>query len=971
MKHRVLKLREAHKVGSPSFCSILWDLKGEHIITASACEAAIAIQDALILSNPPKILRHHRDGITALSISPNSTCLASGSYDHSVKLYKFPSGDFDTNITRFTLPLRALAFNEKGTMLAAAGDDEGIKLINTIDGTIARVLKGHKESVTGIAFDPKSEYLASIDSYGTVIIWELQSGNILHNLKGVAPNTGSDVSIVNVIGWSPDGDFLAVPGLKNDVVMYDRDTAEKIFSLRGDHVKHVCYLSWSPNGKYLATAGLDRQVLIWDVDRKQDIDRQKFEDRVCCMAWKPIGNALAVIDDMGKYGVWDSVVPSSMKSPTEDIPSSRKNSNGLVFFDDEELELDEEEEELGTGLSDYGEDDNGESGSVNRKRSRKQSVYDEEYDNDEPKPESRKKANFAQQENSRKLDNNIKNAISSAKSKMQEAFQPGSTPVQTLKKRFLCYNMLGSITTLEREGYSHIEIDFHDTSRGSRVPAMTDYFGFTMASLNENGSVFANPCKGEKNMSTLMYRPFSSCASNSEWSMRFEGEEVKVVALGTSWVAAITNLNFLRIFSEGGLQKHILSLDGPVVTASGFKDELAIVTHVSDCLPSDEQMLEFRLFNVSKGTQSSRGRLPITPGSHLTWFGFSEGQLSSYDSKGMLRLFSSQFGGSWLPLFSASKVKKPGEQYWVVGLNASKLFCIVCKSPDLFPQVMPKPVLTLLDLSFPLASSDLGADAQENEFMLNNLHLSQIHKRLEEMSGAGLDGRSLDDEAFNLEVAQDRCILRLIASCCNSDKLTRATELVKLLSLEKSMKGAIQLVTALKLPNLAERFSSIVEERLRQTKETSHPPLPKPSYNEPITTNVAISRTVAPTTPVEISEPVLPSSSVKLTSPLFKKKPVEVSEAVLPSPSVKLSAPLFKKKTKAPEASGLHQTTNGKTNSTATDGFKNNLDLRKPPSENTASSFLMKPSSDQEKPKQTVETNPKPSRNPFKKASFK
>lgn len=36
--------------------------------------------------------------------------------------------------------------------------------------------------------------------------------------------------------------------------------------------------------------------------------------------------------------------------------------------------------------------------------------------------------------------------------------------------------------------------------------------------------------------------------------MRFEGEEVKVVALGASWVAAVTSLNFLRIFTEGGLQ---------------------------------------------------------------------------------------------------------------------------------------------------------------------------------------------------------------------------------------------------------------------------------------------------------------------------------------------------------------------------------------------------------------------------------
>ncbi|KAK1386870.1 hypothetical protein POM88_015048 [Heracleum sosnowskyi] len=159
-------------------------------------------------------------------------------------------------------------------------------------------------------------------------------------------------------------------------------------------------------------------------------------------------------------------------------------------------------------------------------------------------------------------------------------------------------------------------------------------------------------------------------------------------------------------------------------------------------------------------------------------------------------------GGSWLPLFSASKLKKSEENYWVAGLNMSKLFCIVCKSPDSFPQVIPKPVLTLLDLSCPLASSDLGADNLENEFICNNVQLCQIQSRIDEMLASGQDTSSLDDEAFSVEAVQDRCILRLIASCCN-DKLVRATELVKLLSLEKSVRGAIKLVTALKLPNLA------------------------------------------------------------------------------------------------------------------------------------------------------------------------
>ncbi|KAF5445352.1 hypothetical protein F2P56_034406 [Juglans regia] len=106
---------------------------------------------------------------------------------------------------------------------------------------------------------------------------------------------------MNAVSWSPDGETLAVPGLRNDLVMYDRDTAEKLFSLTGDHIQPICFFSWSPNGKYLATSGLDRQVLIWYVARKQDIDRHKFDDNIYCMAWKPIGNALAII-------LWESMV---------------------------------------------------------------------------------------------------------------------------------------------------------------------------------------------------------------------------------------------------------------------------------------------------------------------------------------------------------------------------------------------------------------------------------------------------------------------------------------------------------------------------------------------------------------------------------------------------------------------------------------------------------------------------------------
>ncbi|XP_051117098.1 protein ENHANCER OF LHP1 1 isoform X2 [Andrographis paniculata] len=879
MKIRTMKLLEAHKSaddGRGAMCSIAWSARGDHLVTASSADNSICIHDVSSPSNKPKCLRNHREGVTALALSPNSTCLASGSMDHSVKLYKFPGGEFESNITRFTLPIRAVAFNKSGAILAAGGDDEDIKLVNTIDGTIARVLKGHKGPVTSLAFDPKGEYLASLDSEGTIIYWELFSGSTLHVLKAVAPDNGVDVLLLNILAWSPDAEMLAAPGRKNDVVLYDRDTAEKLFSLRGDHSQPVCFLSWSPNGKYMATSGTDKQILIWDVQKKQDIERQKFSECISCMAWKPHGNAIAIIDVMGKYGVWDSAVPLTMKSPTEDIPGLQsKNSNGVLLFDEEG------EPSASGNFSDLNEDSYGEFESSGRKRLRKRAKYDEEWEEDigdelenVPKVEHRKKASNGHKDNTNGKSGS-RNVMVAAGIKMQEAFQPGSTPAQPGKRHFMCYNMLGSITTMEHDGYSHIEIDFHDTSTGPRVPAMTDHYGFTMASLNEVGSVFANPCKGEKSMSTLMYRPFSSWANNSEWSMRFEGEEVRAVALGSAWVAAVTSLNFLRIFTQGGLQRHILSLDGPVVTATGYKDELAVITHISPPLPSDEQMLEFRVFNVLHGAQTFRGKVPLTPGSCLTWFGFSEeGQLSSYDSKGVLRIFSNQYGGSWLPLFSSSKLQKQ-ENYWIVGLNSSKLFCVVCKSPETFPQSAPKPVLTLLDLSFPLASSDLGADSLENEFIMLNMHLSQIQRSMEERAASGLDTASLDDEAFNLEASLDRCILRLIASCCNGDKLVRATELVKLLSLEKSVRGAIKLVTALKLPNLAEHFNTILEEKLLK-ENRGDAMLPSSSKSN------------------------IPVKSEKLTSP---PKTKERSESTKPPSSIQTTANAFMTRKRDPEGS--------------------------------------------------------------------
>lgn len=56
-----------------------------------------------------------------------------------MQIYSFPDGDFKDVATRFTLPAQAVAYSPSGSTLAAAGDDEGIKLINAADRKVCRI----------------------------------------------------------------------------------------------------------------------------------------------------------------------------------------------------------------------------------------------------------------------------------------------------------------------------------------------------------------------------------------------------------------------------------------------------------------------------------------------------------------------------------------------------------------------------------------------------------------------------------------------------------------------------------------------------------------------------------------------------------------------------------------------------------------------------------------------------------------
>ena len=80
--------------------------------------------------------------------------------------------------------VHSLVFSPDGKMLASGSWDHTIKLWDVVSGAELRTLKGHSDRVTSVAFSPDGKMLASGSWDHTIKLWDVVSGAELRTLKG-------------------------------------------------------------------------------------------------------------------------------------------------------------------------------------------------------------------------------------------------------------------------------------------------------------------------------------------------------------------------------------------------------------------------------------------------------------------------------------------------------------------------------------------------------------------------------------------------------------------------------------------------------------------------------------------------------------------------------------------------------------------------------------------------------------------
>jgi WD40 repeat protein len=119
----------------------------------------------------------HPHFVSSISFSPDGKRIASGCWDHNVRIWDTKQGKEIMLLKGHSDVVLSVCFSpQDGKLIASASSytDRTIRLWDSTTGRTLTVLRGHQHPVTSVSFSPNGRWLASADKYTAVRIWDVR-----------------------------------------------------------------------------------------------------------------------------------------------------------------------------------------------------------------------------------------------------------------------------------------------------------------------------------------------------------------------------------------------------------------------------------------------------------------------------------------------------------------------------------------------------------------------------------------------------------------------------------------------------------------------------------------------------------------------------------------------------------------------------------------------------------------------------
>nr|ASF90255.1 hypothetical protein SPAR04681 [Bartheletia paradoxa] len=226
----------------------------------------------------------HYFDMNTLSYSSDGQHLATGGDDGKVKVWNTTSGFCFVTFSEHSASVSAVEFAKQGQVLFTASLDGTVRAFDLIRYRNFRTFTSPSPvQFSSLAVDPSGEVVCagSLDTF-EIFMWSVQTGKLLEVLTG---HTGP----ISGLAFSPTGNRLASTSWDRTVRVWEvfgRSKNVEPYQLNSD----VLTLAFRPDGKELAASTLDGSISFWDVDlgkqtgliqgRKDISGGRKHDDRI-------------------------------------------------------------------------------------------------------------------------------------------------------------------------------------------------------------------------------------------------------------------------------------------------------------------------------------------------------------------------------------------------------------------------------------------------------------------------------------------------------------------------------------------------------------------------------------------------------------------------------------------------------------------------------------------------------------------